>query len=108
LDSALAQVGDIVYLHDHQTHASNKSRMRWCMVVARSGSQARVAPRSASVRGPVFTPAGCMPEWDKDGWFSRWSLPVSTVAVDAARNIGQLREPERSAVLALFRRRSGS
>jgi hypothetical protein len=30
------------------------------------------------------------------------------VAVDAARNIGQLREPERSAVLALFRRRSGS
>jgi hypothetical protein len=102
---ALAQVGDIVYLHDHQTHASGKHRMRWCMVVAINGSQARVAPRSSTVRGQVFTARGEMPEFDMDGWFSRWSLPVSMAVVNAARNIGQLPEPARSAALALFARR---
>jgi hypothetical protein len=101
----LAQIGDIVYLHDHQTHASGKNRMRWCMVVAINGSQTRVAPRSSTVRGQVFTAAAEMVEFDKDGWFSRWSLPVSVNVVDSARNIGQLPEPARSAVLALFVRR---
>lgn len=57
------------------------------------------------MHGVVFTPAGCLPELDKDGWFSRWSLPVSTALVDGARNIGQLPEPARSDVLALFSRR---
>ncbi len=100
----LTRVGDIVYLHDHQTNASEKDRMRWCMVVAINGSQTRVAPRSSTVPGPVFTAAGTMP-FDKDGWFSRWSLPVSLATVCTARNIGQLPEPAQSAVRALFARR---
>lgn len=100
----MARVGDMVYLHDRQTNASRKNRMRWCMVIARSGSRARVAPRSTTVPGLVFTPAGYLPEFDKPGWFSRWDLPVSTSLIDSARNIGQLPEPARGDVLALFAR----
>jgi hypothetical protein len=101
----VAQVGDIVYLHDKVTKASSKNVMRWCMVVAVNGSRTRVAPRSATVRGLVNTGAELLPEFTSDGWFSRWSLTVPTVAVDNARNIGRLPEPQCSDVLALFTRR---
>ena len=102
----MAQIGDIVYLHDSDTKASPKSEWRWCMVIGFAGSMVRVAPRSASVRGPVFTPKELMPEFTKNGWFKRWALSAPRHVVDAARNIGPLPEPERSAVLALFARRS--
>ena len=97
-------VGDMVYLHDSVTKASKKDRMRWYLVVAIRGSTARVAPRSASVPGPIFTPANLMSEFTRDGWFSRWTIPVAAVSIEAARNIGQLPEPERSEILALVRR----
>jgi hypothetical protein len=97
-------IGDMVYLHDSVTKASSKNRMRWCMVIAINGSQTRVAPRSASVPGPVHTAAGLLREFTMEGWFSRWTLPVATVDVGGARNIGQLPEPARSQVLALFKR----
>jgi hypothetical protein len=99
------QIGDIVYLHDNVTKASSKNVMRWCMVVSINGFSARGAPRSSTVRGLVHTAAGLLPEFTRDGWFSRWDLPVPTLAVDNARNAGQLPEPERSQVLALFTRR---
>jgi hypothetical protein len=94
----------MVYLHDSVTKASEKNVLRWCMVIAVNGSQARVAPRSASVPGPIHTAAGLLPEFTMEGWFSRWSVPVATVDVDGARNIGQLPEPARSQVLGLFKR----
>jgi hypothetical protein len=47
----LALIGDMVYLHDHETKASPKDVMRWCLVVALMGSQARVAPRSIGAEG---------------------------------------------------------
>lgn len=101
----MVQIGDIVYLHDHDTKASPKAVMRWCIVIALAGSTARVAPRSASRAGKVFTPRGLLPEFTEDGWFSRWALPVARHVAEGARNAGQLPQPERSAVLALFARR---
>lgn len=101
----MAQIGDIVYLHDRDTQASEKNVMRWCMIVAINGSRTRVAPRSSTVRGPVFTPADLLPEFDRDGWFSRWTVPVATVVVEQARNLGQLPEPARSEVLRITARR---
>lgn len=101
----MAAIGDMVHLHDRVTHASDKNVMRWCMVLAVHGWRTRVAPRSASVPGPVHTPARVLPEITMEGWFSRWSVPVATVDVDEARNIGQLPEPARSEVLNLHRRR---
>jgi len=100
----MARIGDMVYLHDHDTKASRKDVMRWCMVVAVIGSQARVAPRSSTVRGKVFTAAGLLPEFTENGWFSKWSLPVPAQLLDDARNIGQLPEPARTQVLGLFAR----
>lgn len=102
----MAAIGDILYLHDHDTKASQKDRLRWCMVVAIAGSMLRVAPRSTTVPGKVFCPAEAMVEFTKDGWFSRWTLRVPASVAASARNIGQLREPERSQVLALFARRA--
>lgn len=101
----MPQIGDIVYLHDHDTNASGKNVMRWCMIVAVNGSRTRVAPRSSTVRGPIFTPAGLLAEFDLDGWFSRWTVPVATAVVEEARNIGQLPEPARSEVLRITARR---
>jgi hypothetical protein len=101
----MAQIGDMLYLHDHDTAASRKPVMRWCMVIALTGSTARVAPRSTSRTGKVFTSHELLPEFTEDGWFSRWALPVPRHVVESARNVGQLPEPERSAVLALFARR---
>ena len=106
--ATMVQIGDIVYLHDHDTAASPKAVMRWCMVIALAGSTARVAPRSASRTGKVFTPRGLLSEFTEDGWFSRWALPVARHVVEDARNAGQLLEPERSAVLALFVRRGAT
>jgi hypothetical protein len=101
----MVQIGDIVYLHDHDTKASPKNVMRWCMVIAIAGSTVRVAPRSASRVGKVFTPQGLLAEFTEDGWFSRWALPVPRFVAEAAHNAGQLPEPERSRILDLFARR---
>jgi len=101
----MAAIGDILYLHDHETKASDKDIMRWCMVIAITGSMLRVAPRSATNPGPVFCPAEAMKRFTKDGWFSRWAISVPVAVADAAENIGQLREPERTQVLELFARR---
>jgi hypothetical protein len=103
----MAAVGDMIYLHDSLL-GSPKAVMRWCMVVATTGSTTRVAPRSASVSGVVFTPAGLLPQFTKDGWFSRWTVPVSSTDADQALNIGQLPEPARTQVLAVQRRRRRS
>jgi hypothetical protein len=101
----MVKVGDIVHLHDWDTTASKKDVMRWCMVVGITGSTARVAPRSASKSGKVFTSAELMDAFTRDGCFSRWSLPVPVSLLESVRNIGQLPEPERSQVLSLFHRR---
>ena len=85
----MTSVGDVIYLHDSLL-GSPKDVMRWCIVVAATGSVVRVAPRSASVAGAIFTPAGLLPEFTKDGWFSRWTVPVDSVSAYSARNIGQL------------------
>jgi hypothetical protein len=98
----MAQVGDMVYLHDRVTHVSGKNVMRWCMVVARSGSICRICPRSTTIVGPVFTTADYMDEFDVPGWFSRFDRPVATPVVDSARNIGPLPEPTRTDVLNLY------
>jgi hypothetical protein len=101
----MVQIGDIVYLHDYDTKASSKNVLRWCMVVAVAGSTVRVAPRSASRGGKVFTAQSLLAEFSEDGWFSRWALSVPRSVVERARNAGQLPEPERSQILALFGRR---
>jgi hypothetical protein len=98
----VAQVGDVVYLHDRVTHVSRKNVMRWCMVVVRNRSICRICPRSTTMQGPVFTTADTMDEFDQPGWFSRFDRPVATHLVDSARNIGPLPEPARSDVLNLY------
>jgi hypothetical protein len=100
----MTSVGDVIYLHDIFL-GSPKDVMRWCMVVATTGSVIRVAPRSASQSGVVFTPAGLMPEFTRDGWFSRWTVVVNSTEADQARNIGQLPEPARSGVLTAVARK---
>ncbi len=101
----MAAIGDILHLHDHDTKVSNKNKLRWCMVIGITGSMVQVAPRSTTSRGPVFCPAEAMAEFDRDGRFKRWRRPVPLAVANAATNIGQLREPERTQVLALFARR---
>ena len=103
----MTSVGDVIYLHDSLL-GSRKDVMRWCMVVATSASVTRVAPRSASHSGVDLHPAGLMPEFTKDGWFSRWTVPVNSTEADDARNIGQLPEPARSGVLAAVARQTPS
>ena len=100
----MISIGDMLYLHDHDTKVSNKNVMRWCMVIAIAGSTVRVTPRSTTVRGKVFTSASLMPEFTADGWFKRYSRSVPLSLATRASNIGQLPEPERSQVLALFSR----
>jgi hypothetical protein len=104
----VAQVGDMVYLHDRVTKVSRKNVMRWCMVVARNGSISRVCPRSTTVVSAIFSIRGELPEFDEPGWFSRFDRPVPTKDVDAARNIGQLPEPTRTDVLDLYLPRAAS
>jgi len=79
--------------------------MRWCVVVAVTGRHVRVVGRSASRRRGVFTPAGTMHEFDKDGRFWPASARISLGDAMRARNIGKLQEPYLGDVLAQFRRR---
>ena len=106
----MTQIGDMVRLHNADTKISKDPRkaqeVRWCMVIGISGSSVRVAPRSTTVKGPVFTSEKLMPEFSRDGWFKRWSVSVPKRIVDNAQNIGQLPEPARTDVLNLFTRRS--
>jgi hypothetical protein len=98
----LAQVGDMVYLHDRATKVSRKNVLRWCMVVTRNGSMCRICPRSTTLVGPVFTGVDYMDEFDQPGWFSRFDRPIATHLVDQARNIGALPDPARSQLLNLY------
>jgi hypothetical protein len=98
-------VGDVLYLSDTVTHLSQKTVMRWCVVVAISGQQARVVGRSASCTRGVFTPARTLPEFDKDGRFWPSSARISLADAARARKIGRLPEPYLGDVLAQFRRR---
>ena len=98
-------IGDVLHLHDHVTRFSNKSVVRWCVVVALVGENVRVVGRSASRRTGVFTPAGTLPEFDRDGYFWPASARVSRSDACRARNIGKLPEPYLGDVLAQFRRR---
>jgi hypothetical protein len=104
LGAALA-LGDVLYLSDLVTRLSQKPVMRWCVVVAITGQQVRVVGRSASRRRGVFTPAGTMPEFDKDGCFWPASARISLDDAMRARNIGKLQEPYLGDVLAQVRRR---
>lgn len=98
-------IGDILYLSDTVTRLSQKRVMRWCIVVAAASYQVRVVGRSASRRSGVFTPAGTMPQFDKDGWFWPASARISLGDALRARKIGKLPEPYLSEVLVQFRRR---
>jgi hypothetical protein len=98
-------IGDVLYLHDNTTRFSPKSVMRWCVVVAVTGQHVRVVGRSASRRTGVHTPAGTMPEFDRDGCFWPASARVSLADARRARNIGRLPEPYFGQVVAQFRRR---
>jgi hypothetical protein len=98
-------IGDVLYLSDKVTRLSNKPVMRWCVVVAITGQHVRVAGRSASRRRGIFTPAGTLPEFDKDGRFWPSSARISRADAMRARNIGKLPEPYLSDVLVQFRRR---
>jgi hypothetical protein len=98
-------IGDVVYLHDRVTGFSTKNVMRWCVVVALVGGGVRVMGRSASRRTGVFTPAGTMSEFDRDGHFWPSSRRISAQDAATARNIGKLPQPYLGQVLAQFRRR---
>lgn len=102
---AIVTVGEVLYISDTVTHLSQKQVMRWCVVVVVTGYQVRVVGRSASRRRGVFTPAGTLPEFDKDGRFWPASARISLVDATRARNIGKLPEPYLGDVLAQFRRR---
>lgn len=98
-------VGDVLYLSDTVTHLSQKTVMRWCVVVAINGHQVRVVGRSASCTRGVFTPARTLPEFDKDGRFWPASARISLADAARARRIGRLPEPYLGDVLTQFRRR---
>jgi hypothetical protein len=100
-------IGDVLYLSDTITFTrlSSKSVMRWCVVVAVTGYQVRVVGRSASRRRGVFTPAGMLAEFDKDGCFWPASARISLGDAMRARYIGKLPEPYLGGVLAQVRRR---
>jgi hypothetical protein len=100
------EVGDVLTLHDADTGASPKNVMRPCMVIAIGSAVVAVAPRSVSVKGAVPTPTSASVAFTKDGSFSRWRIRVSLPTAVAAPNHGQLAEPYRSEVLALFVRKA--
>jgi hypothetical protein len=102
---AIIAIGDVLYLSDTVTRLSRKAVKRWCVVIAVTGYQIRVVGRSASRRSGVFTPAGTMPQFDKDGRFWPASARISLADALRARNIGKLPEPYLGEVLAQFRRR---
>ena len=102
---ATLAVGDVLYLSDTVTHLSQKKVMRWCVVVLVTGYHVRVVGRSASCHRGVFTPAGALPEFDKDGRFWPASARISLADAMRARNIGKLPERYLGDVLAQFRRR---
>jgi len=102
---ATVGIGDVLYLSDTVTRLSQKKVMRWCVVVGVAGYQVRVVGRSASRRSGVFTPAGSMPQFDKDGRFWPASARISLADALRARNIGKLPEPYLGKVLVQFRRR---
>lgn len=101
--SAVIAVGDVLMLPDLQTGASKKPVLRPCMVVAISGAIVLVAPRSASVKGKVPTPAGVAKGLNKEGSFSGWRCRVSRNVAEVAENLGPLAEPYYAEVLALHR-----
>lgn len=98
-------IGEVLRLHENVTRFSTRNVVRWCVVVAIVGQSVRVVGRSASVRRGVFTPAGTLPEFDRDGYFWPSSARISKSDAERARRIGQLPEPYLSQVLALFRQR---
>ena len=98
-------IGDVLYLSDTVTRLSGKKVMRWCVVVSVTGYHVRVVGRSASRLRGVFTPAGALSEFDKDGCFWPASARISLGDAERARNIGKLPEPYLGDVLAQFRRR---
>lgn len=98
-------IGDVLYLHDNVTRLSKKNVKRWCILVATIGQHVRVVGRSASRRAGVFTPAGTLAEFDRDGYFWPASARISLADARRARNIGKLPEPYLSQVLAQYRRR---
>src|SRR4051794_26022102 len=95
----------MLYLSDTVTHLSQKTVMRWCVVVAINAQQVRGVGRSASCTRGVFTPAGALPEFDKDGRFWPASARIALADAKRARRIGKLPEPYLADVLAQFRRR---
>jgi hypothetical protein len=99
------EVGAVLYLHDRVTRFSEKNVLRWCVVVAIIDATVRVVGRSASRRTGVFTPAGTMPEFDRDGHFWPSSRRIARADAERAGNIGKLPEPYLGEVLAQFRRR---
>lgn len=72
------------------------------MILAVQPTMVIVVPRSASRQGRIQTPASASPGFSKPGDFSRWRRPVSRYLAEQAQNHGQLAEPYRSQVLALF------
>lgn len=102
---ATVAIGDVLYLSDTVTHLSQKSVRRWCVVVGVTGYQVRVVGRSASRRSGVFTPAGTVPQIDRDGRFWPASARISLADALRGRNVGKLPEPYLGEVLAQFRRR---
>ena len=95
-------------LCDLDTGASPKhDAVRPCVVVAVASAIVVVAPRSASVKGLLPTPADASTAFDKPGSFSRWRCRVSRTTAEEATNHGALAEPYLRELLAMVRRRTG-
>jgi hypothetical protein len=86
----IPSVGDVLYLHDHDTGISRKDVYRWCIVTAVVGQHVRVAGRSTTREDGVPVPAEAMDEFDADGWVPRPPVRISLALASSARNIGQL------------------
>lgn len=87
---APVSVGDVIRIHDSVTRFSGKDKLRWCVVTAVFGRNARVAGRSTTRTDGVPVPAEVMAEFTKDGWILRPAARISLADADAARNIGPL------------------
>lgn len=57
----MADIGDVVMLHDRDTRFSKKDAVRPYMVIGQAGSSTLLCPRSALRSGGVFTPARVLP-----------------------------------------------